>query len=131
MAEQFFIVGINVCKKSSFQLTRKIIPKFLLSPKKALESRKVRFNLYKENHQLQSKIPDVSFSIEFCFETKIGFVTRLCSFPHSYLSTYFLNLNDTIYIVARTPNSHMQRYFCHKHDAHNRNCLSILFCQLL
>ena len=31
-----------------------------------------------------SKIFDVSFSIEFCFETKIGcFVTRLCTFARS------------------------------------------------
>ena len=38
---------------------------------------------------MQSKISDVSFSIEFRFETKIGcFVTRLCAFAHSYSFTF-------------------------------------------
>ena len=27
----------------------------------------------------------------------------------------------------RTPDAHIQRYFCHKHDAHKRICLSIFF----
>ena len=44
--------------------------------------------------------------------------------PHIF-STY----NDTRSIVERTPHSHIQRYFCHKHDADKRICLSISFCQ--
>ena len=42
---------------------------------------------------MQSKISDVSFSIEFRFVTKIGcFVTRLCLFAHKYSSIHFLSL---------------------------------------
>ena len=42
---------------------------------------------------MQSKISDVSFSIEFRFVTKIGcFVTRLCIFAHKYSSIHFFSL---------------------------------------
>ena len=95
MTEWFFIVGINVCKESGFQPTKKMVPKFLLSLKKdlSLKSRAVLFKLCKENPWVQSKILDVSYSIEFRFETKIGcFVTKLCIFAYSSSPTYFLNL---------------------------------------
>ena len=95
-----------------------------------MKSHIVLFKLCKGNHQKQSKISDVSFSIEFRFETKIGcFVTRLCTFAHSCSSKYFLNLQIHLSIVERTTHSHIQRYFCHKHDAHERICLSIFFSQ--
>ena len=82
------------------------------------------FKFCKENHRGQSKSFDVSFSIEFSFETKIGcFVTRICTFAHSYFST----CNDTRSTVERAPHSHIQRYFGHKHDPHERICLSIFF----
>ena len=44
--------------------------------------------------------------------------------PH-IVSTY----NDTISIMERTPNSHIQHYFCHRHDAQERIYLCILFSQ--
>ena len=127
MAGRFFIVGINVCKKCSFQKT---FPNSSYLRKKTLKSRTVLLKLCKENNRVQSKILDVFFSIEFRFETKIGcFVTRLYTFAHSYSSKYFLNLQWHLSIVGRTTHSHIQRYFCHKHDAHERIRLSILFCQ--
>ena len=44
--------------------------------------------------------------------------------PHIF-STY----NDTRSIVERTSHSHIQHYFCRKHDVHERICLSIFFCK--
>ena len=45
-----------------------------------------KIKLCKENHRVQSKILDISFSTEFGFETNIGcFVTRFCIFAHIYL----------------------------------------------
>ena len=41
----------------------------------------------------------------------------------------FLTYNDTRSIVERTSHSHILRYFCHRHDAHERIYLSIFFCQ--
>ena len=38
----------------------------------------------------------------------------------SYSSTHFFNLNDTRFILQRSSYSHIQRYFCHKHDPHGR-----------
>ena len=62
------------------------------------------FKFCKENHRGQSKSFDVSFSIEFSFETKIGcFVTRICTFAHSYFST----CNDTRSTVERAPHIHI------------------------
>ena len=49
--------------------------------------------------------------MEFRFETKIGcFVTRICTFAHSYSLTHFTNIQDTRFIVERSPHSHLQRY---------------------
>ena len=90
MKEQSFIVGLKVWKKSSFQLTEKIYNHL---QKQTLKRRIVLFKLCKENQRVQSKILEVSFPIEFRFETKIGcFVTRLYTFAHSYSSLHFLNL---------------------------------------
>ena len=58
--------------------------------------------LYYSNlvNRAQSKISDVSFSIEFCFETKVGcFFTRLCTF-HIAIRPHILPIcNDTRSIV--------------------------------
>ena len=41
----------------------------------------VLLKLCKENHRVQSKILNVSFSTDFRFETKIGyFVTKVCTY---------------------------------------------------
>ena len=85
-----------------------------------MKSRFVLFKLCKENHRVQSKISDVSFSIEFPFETEIGcFVTRLCTFAHIF-SIY----NETIFIVERTPHSHSSIW--NKHNAHERSPYSFV-----
>ena len=79
---------------------------------------------------MQSKISDVSFSIEFRFETEIGCLfTRLGTFHIAICPYIFPSYKDTRSIAERTPHSHIQRYFCHKHDAHERICLSIFFSQ--
>ena len=76
--------------------------------------------LRKQNHRVQSKISEVSFSMEFRFDTKIGcFITRYCIFVLLVIrpnisSTY----NDTRFIVEWHPHSHIQRYYFHKHDVH-------------
>ena len=50
--------------------------------------------------------------MESRFQIKICcFVIRLCTFAHSYLTTHFLNLNDTRFIAERSPHSHIQRFF--------------------
>ena len=94
--------------------------------KQTLKSRIVLFKLCKENHRVQSKILDVLFSIESSFETEIGcFVTRLRTFRITIRPHIFAFYNETTFIVERTPHSHIQRYVCHKHDAHERICLPI------
>ena len=82
-------------------------------------------NFVKKITECSQKFLDVLFSIECPFETEIGyFVTRLRTFPHNYSSTHFCILQWN-HIVERTPHSHIQRYVCHKHDAHERICLPI------
>ena len=91
--ELFSVVGINVCKKSSFQLIKKWLPSSNSVRKQTLESRIIQIKLCKENHRVQSKVLDLAFWTKFRFETKLGcFVTRYCAFAHCYLSTHFLNL---------------------------------------
>ena len=82
---------------------------------------------------VQSKISDVSFSIDFCFETKLdSFFTRRCTFHIAIFPHIFLIYIDTRSIVERTPHSQIQHYFCHKHDAHERILsVHILFSILL
>ena len=75
---------------------------------------------------MQSKISDVSFSNEFRFETRL---TRLCTFHIAIRPHISWTCNDTRSKVERTPHSHIKRYFCHTHDAHERICLSIFFAQ--
>ena len=49
--------------------------------------------------------------MESRFQIKICcFVIRLCTFAHSYLTTHFLNLNDTRFIAERSTHSHIQRF---------------------
>ena len=126
--ERFFIVGIKVYKKSSFNRPKKQFPNSNYLQKQTLKSRIVLFKICKENHRVQSIISDVSFSIEFRLQNRLFCRKTLyvCTFarPHIF-STY----NDIRSIVERTPHSHIQRYFCHQHDAHERICLSIFFCQ--
>ena len=77
-----------------------------------------------------SNILDVLFLIEFCFETERGcFFTRLCTFHIAIRPHIFPIHNDTRSIMERTPHSRIQHYFSHKHDAHERICLSKLFSQ--
>ena len=57
------------------------------------------------------------------------FFTRLCAFHIALCPHIFPIYNDTRSIVERTPNSPIQRYFCHKRDAHERICLPIFFSQ--
>ena len=57
------------------------------------------------------------------------FFTRLCTCHIAIRPHIFLIYIDTRSIVKRTPLSHIQHYFCHKHDAHERICLSIFFTQ--
>ena len=67
----------------------------------------VLFKLCKENYRVQSKILDVSFSIEFRFETKIGcFVTRLCAFAHSY-SYKFSQITMAPDLLRKEPHIHI------------------------
>ena len=64
--------------------------------KQTLKSRIVLFKLCKENHRVQSKISDVSFSIEFRFETKQ--VVLLQDFVHLHIVIrphIFSTYNDT------------------------------------
>ena len=102
MTKRFFIEGINVCKKRSFQPIEKIIPKFLLSPKKDFEKPySILLKLCKEN-RVQSKIFDVFFSIEFHFETKK--VVLLQDFVHLHIAIcphIYSTYNVTISIVER------------------------------
>ena len=128
MEEQFFIVGIKVLKEKQLPTNRKNSPQILIISKNKFW--KVLFKLCKENHRVQLKILDASFSSEFRFETKIGcFFTRLCLFHIAIRPYIFTIYNDIRSIVERTPDSHIQCYFCHKHDSHKRICLSILFLQ--
>ena len=108
---------------------RKQFPNCNYLQKQTLKRRIVLlFKLCKENHLVQSKILDGRFSIGFRFQTEIiGYlVARLCTFAHSYSSTN-LPYNDTRFIVELFPHSHIQCYFCHEHEAHERICLSMFF----
>ena len=74
-----------------------------------MKSRIILFKLYKENQRVQSKTFDVSFSIEFRFETKI------CCFVTLYICTLlfvhiFSQLTMTISIVERTPHSMLSSF---------------------
>ena len=67
---------------------------------------------------------------KFVVDKKGCFVTRLCTFAHSYLSTYFPNIQWHHYYCGKDSTfSVIQRYFCHKHDTHEHICLSIFFSQ--
>ena len=48
------------------------------------------------------------------------FATWLWTFVHLYSSIHFLNLNDNRFREEGSQYSHIQRYFCYKHDVHNR-----------
>ena len=69
--EQVFSCELSAISKNTFskehlQATASVI----ISEKKTLKSFIVLFKLCKENHRVQPKMLDVSFSIEFRFETK-------------------------------------------------------------
>ena len=79
---------------------------------------------------MQSKILDISFSIEFCFQTKKIVLLQDFVYLHIAIRPHiFSTYNDTRSIVERTSHSHIQHYFCRKHDVHERICLSIFFCK--
>ena len=87
--EWFFIAGIKFERNVASNRPKKQFPNSNYLRKQTLKSRIALFKLCKENDRVQSKISDISFSIEFRFETKIGgFVTRLCAFAHSYSYTF-------------------------------------------
>ena len=91
--ELFIVVGINVCKKSSFQLIKKYFPNSNSLRKQTFKSPIVQIKHSKESQRVLSKILVLVFSMEFRFETKVGcFVTRYTAFAHGYSSTHFLNL---------------------------------------
>ena len=83
-----------------------------------MESRIVQIKLCKENHRVRSRILKLAFSMEFLFKTKLGrFITRSCALRHiAICPNIFWTYNDVRFIVERFPHSHIQRYFCHKHD---------------
>ena len=67
---------------------------------------------------------------KFCtFLFRLSFGLRLCAFHIAICPHIFPIYNDTRSIVERIPHSHIQRYFRHKHDAHERICLPIFFSQ--
>ena len=121
--------------KSSFKLIEKKAPKFKYLGTQTLKNRVVQIKLCKENHRVQSKISNVSFSMESRFQIKVCcFVIRLCIFAHSYSTTNFLILNNTRFIAGRSPHSHIHRFFVfcfQKHDAHECIYLSIFLSTLL
>ena len=122
--------------KSSFKLIEKKAPKFEYLRTQTLKNRIVQIKLCKENHRVESKVSNVSFSMESRFQIKVCcFVIKLCTFAHSYSTTHFLILNDIRFIAERSPHSHIQRFFLlfffHKYDAHEYIYLSIFLSTLL
>ena len=131
MEERCLIVGIIVWKKSSFQPTEKIVPKFSLSPKTNFEKP------YCTIQTLYWKSPSAIKSFGrfifdwVCFETQKQ-VVLLQDFVHLHIAIrpQILSISDdTRAIVEMTPHSHIQRYFCHKPNANERIFLSIFFSQ--
>ena len=94
--ERFFIAGIKICRESSSNRPKKQFPNSNYLRKQTLKSRIVLFKLCKKNLQMHSKILDVSFSIQFCLETKQ--VVLLLDFVHLHIAIrphIFSTYNDT------------------------------------
>ena len=113
MEERFFIVGIKVWKKSSFQPTEKVVPKFYLSPKPNFEK------LYCTIQTLQRKSPNAIknfgrflFNWVLFWDKNRLFLTRLCAFHIVIHPHIFPIYNDIRFIGERTLHSHIQRFFC-------------------
>ena len=116
--ERFSVVCLNVCKKSSFQLIKKEFPNL---NSQTLETRIAEIRPCKENHRVRSKILELAFSMKFLFKTKLGcFITRSCALHIVICPDIFWTYIHTRFIVERFPHSHIQRYFCNKHDTHKR-----------
>ena len=85
MEERFFIEGIKVWKKSSFQPTEKSP---FISKKKLWKAVLYYSNFVKKITECNQKVRTFFFSIEFRFEIAI----RPHIFADSYSSTHFSNL---------------------------------------
>ena len=109
--------------KSSFQPTEKQFPNTHYLQKQTV--------LYYSNFVKKITLCNQKF---WTFPFRLSFVLRQKQvvLQHLYIAIrphIFSAYNVTRSVVERTPHSHIQRYFCHKHDAHELICLSIFFCQ--
>ena len=114
--ERFFIVDIKVFKEGSFQLIEKIFfPSSNYLRKQTLKRPMIQIKLWKSPCTIKNFR---RFLFEFRFKTKIVLFSYKTLYTGTYSSTHFSTQNGTRFVVERTPHSHIQRYFCHKHDAY-------------
>ena len=101
-------------RKNSFQM-------IIISENRLRKAVLYYSNFVKEITKRSQKFRTFPFRLSFVLRQKQAVLLHL---PHIF-STY----NGIISIVERALHAQIQRYFCHKHDAHKRICLSVFFCQ--
>ena len=113
----FSVVGINVCKKLTSNWSKNSSQILILC-----KNRLWKAVLYKSNFVKKiTKCNQKYFRWSFVF--RLNYIVFLQDIVHLHIAIHshiFWTYNDKKFIVESLPHSHIHRYFCHKHDTHER-----------